>query len=96
MSDRPSLPRFDTTGHGTATMAAAKRLLESGKATHLIVRLHDGSHYDNVREIVFPDGQPVVVELHDDEGSMVGVTMPASIVIVPLWLISHVEGRPAD
>lgn len=96
MTDRPSLPRFDTTGHGTATMAAAKRLLESGKVTSLVVRLHGGSHYDNVRDIMFPEGQPGVVELHDDEGSMAGITMPAHIVVVPLWLVSHVEGRPAD
>jgi hypothetical protein len=94
MSDGPSLPRFDTTGHGTSTMAAAKHLLESGRATRLIVRLHGGSHYDNVREITFPESQPGVVELRDDEGSMAGVTMPPSIVVVPLWLISHVEGRP--
>lgn len=96
MTDRPCLPLFDTTGHGTATMAAAKRLLESKKVTSLVVRLHDGSHYDNIREIMFPDSQRGVVELHNGEGSMAGITMPAQIVVIPLWLISHAEGRPAD
>lgn len=96
MSDRPSLPRFDTTGHGTATMAAAKRLLESGKVKDLIVRLHDGSHYDSVNEIGFPESQPGVVEINNGDREVSGLTTPARIVIVPLWLISHVEGRPAD
>ena len=92
MSDRASNPSFDTTAYGQQVIQAAEELLRSGQAQELSVLLHGGTRHDWVHAVRRPEDRTYVVELLSGGPASSNPASPGKIVIVPLWLISHIAG----